>query len=223
MTFLVAMIACRTESDQDTVLRWSRRHETTFASAEIRLRRLLGTLPSLPGDTFACTSFTLPPGTTEKRAKVLTEALCRQQEAQWHAARHQQEEELGVAFLNTTFQHYGVVGVDLSIVGPDGKAEWSDHRGIWSLAEGVPAAEGVAYAGVPEGGDAGVAVGPAQLGWGKVDLALATVAVEPEAAELRPALEWRKEIPWHKAKGVARVFLLADGTPDAEFVQEMVR
>lgn len=223
MLFLL-MMACRSESEPDVAARLAARHETTLGSTEIALRRLLSTLPSLPGDAFHCGTFTLPTGTPKAQVESLTRTLCRQQEALWHADRHRAEDELGTAFLNTTFQHYGVVGVELSLAGPDGKVEWADRRGVRSLTDGVAAAEGLAWPGLTEEeSEAGITVGPAQLGWGRVDLAVATVAVDPVAAELRPALEWRKETPWHQAKAVARVFLLAEGTPDATFVQRALQ
>lgn len=215
-------VACRTETEPDAAARLAARHETTLGSAEIALRRLLSSLPSLPGDPFVCSPFTLPPKTPTPEA--LTKTLCRQQEALWHADRHAEEDELGTAFLNTTFQHYGVVGVELSLAGPEGTVEWADGRGVRALTDGVAATEGLAWPGLTaETSESGIVVGPAQLGWGRVDLAVATVAVEPVAAELRPALEWRKEMPWHKAKAVARVFLLAEGTPDATFVQRALQ
>lgn len=222
--FSLLWIACRPGSPADAVTDWAARHDTTLGSTEIAARRMLSKLPSLPGDPFTCTSFTLPPKTAPRQAEALTKSLCRQQEALWHADRHEEEDQLGTAFLNTTFQHYGVVGVELAIVGPDGAAEWVDRRGVSRLADGTAASEGLEWAGLTEDeSKSGVRIGPARLGWGRVDLAIATVAVDPVAAELRPALEWRKEIPWHRAKAVVRVFLLAEGTPEAGYVQRALQ
>ncbi|MEQ1507663.1 MAG: hypothetical protein ABMB14_35865 [Myxococcota bacterium] len=192
-----APLGCAEPVDEDAATRWSRRHEATLDGMDTRIGRFLATLPSLPGDRFFCVETTVPPGLTEDQGKALTRELCEQQQYQWRIDRYTQEDELGTEILNGSFRAFGVVGVELTVTGPDG-VEWSDHRGVWQFVSGTAAVDA---APTPRGW---------QLGYGTVEIGAETPA---------NALEWRMVAKRREASATIRMFLLADGTPDAAFVQ----
>ncbi|MEQ1564363.1 MAG: hypothetical protein ABMA64_01910 [Myxococcota bacterium] len=212
---------CAEQIDGDAAERWARRHETTLATAETQLARALGHLPSLPGDPFTCRQVEVA-----SLSKGMLASLCHQQEALWHADRHEAEEEYGTRWLNTMLQSFGVVGVELTIAS-GGAVEWSDHRGLYTLSE-FTADPPPPIEGEGRGEGAGGAVravngrrrGDATLGWGTVVVGLASSTPGEVQAEPHPALEWRLERTYRQSTVTARLLLLADGTPDAAFLRQ---
>jgi hypothetical protein len=185
--------------------RWAQQHIVTLDAVALPAERLLAQLPSLPGDDFVCAEVTLPPEVPESQHAELRASLCRQQEALWHADRHDLENQRGTELLTGAFLHYGVVGASFRLEGPDG-VEWYDFRGLTALTgEGARPAAG---SGIQDARGA-------ELGYGWVDLDL-----DPEGSPaLHPALEWRYVMHKREAQATVQLLVQVDGHPDADFVR----
>lgn len=216
MTGILFLLACTGPIDAEAARGWALRHDGTLTASSAQLDRLLAALPSLPGDRFFCRETVTPPA-FEGDPEALEEMLCRQQRPAWDTERYATEEELGTAQLNSAFLQFGVVGVGLTIAGPEGAVEWSDQRGVWQFAdpEGVRAdASGVTLA-LPSP-IAGQTV-DGKLGWGRVDTSTSEAGA---TRQMEPAFEWTTTARRREATATIRLFVLAEGTPDVDFVRE---
>lgn len=205
LPLLPLLLACTETPGPSSALRWAKTHEITLDAVRLPTDRLLGKLPSLPGAPFRCSGFVLPAEIPTPEHERLHRDLCRQQATLWETSRREAEEKLGTELLTGAFLHYGVVGVSLSISGPDG-VELQDHRGITTFANDDSAPAATSQILDPRGD---------LLGHGLVDLR--TEPEEPPA--LHPALEWRHTTRRGDASAEVQLFVQIDGHPDADFVR----